>query len=545
MDQRTAWQQEEEQGTGTGTGKRWVASSETGRPGDQQEPWAVGTARAPRAAETATEAQHTAADVTDGADGTTGGAAPPSVQEQEAPGTHDDMERALVLAPPPLDSRSEASRVDLAIGAWLHAKFQRSRSVKTHAAYTAILRDFRAALLLEGLDLDAADPRRCRADLARRVARTEHADGAQRSTAESVAATVPPETVDELAAGRAADIALAAQAYAARPAQSRSGSRLVAPTTANLRLATLSSFYTYALRHDLLRGPHPIARVERRKVEAYAAARPLHYEDLRVRLAAIDRRTDAGLRDYALLLLGLSTGRRVSELAAMRRTHLTIRKRSVTIEWPRTKGGKRLHDELPRGGVRGAAADALVAWLIRLDELMEDDAFSSRTSRSSAATALPGSAPLVAAAATVPQATATTATATLPIAPYRATPATERPLWISLARNGTAGHPLTTRAIAQLCEKHLGVSTVHTLRHTFARALEDVGAKVSEIQAALGHADLGTTGRYLARMRQGENRHLSRLGALYGVQPEQPAQGEAAGEGEGQGRQDRCENPKI
>lgn len=93
----------------------------------------------------------------------------------------------------------------------------------------------------------------------------------------------------------------------------------------------------------------------------------------------------------------------------------------------------------------------------------------------------------------------------------------ERPIWVSLARNGTAGHPLTARAIAQLCEKRLEVSKVHTLRHTCARALEDAGAKVSEIQAQLGHADLGTTGCYLARLRQGENRHLGRLSALYGL----------------------------
>ncbi len=88
---------------------------------------------------------------------------------------------------------------------------------------------------------------------------------------------------------------------------------------------------------------------------------------------------------------------------------------------------------------------------------------------------------------------------------------------VSLARNGTAGHPLTARAISHLCEQRMGTSKVHALRHTFARALEDAGAKVSEIQAALGHADLGTTGRYLARLHQGENRHLARLSSLYGL----------------------------
>ena len=98
-------------------------------------------------------------------------------------------------------------------------------------------------------------------------------------------------------------------------------------------------------------------------------------------------------------------------------------------------------------------------------------------------------------------------------------PRQERPIWISLAsRNGTFGHPLSIRAIALINEQRLGESKVHTLRHTFARGLEDAGAKVSEIQARLGHADLGTTGRYLAQLHAGENPHLARLSHLYGLE---------------------------
>ncbi len=381
-------------------------------------------------------------------------------------------------------------RVDLAIAAWLHAKFQRSGSAKTRMAYATILGEFRAALAMEGLDLDGADPRRCRADVddmlesgPGRPART-HAD-----------------SVEDLAAGRAAAIALVAQAYAARPAETRYGPRPVAPTTANLRLAALSSFYTYATRQDLLRGLNPIARVERRQVEAYAAARPLAYGDLHACLAAIDVTDDAGLRDYALLLVALHTGRRVAELAGMRREHLLIRKRTVEITWPRCKGGKTMRDELPRGGARGEAADALAAWLMRLYGERGDGVGglsgtnTKRTDHSGHPERL----------------------AVQPAVSTRSGYPPEQPLWVSLARNGTAGHPLTARAIAQMCEKRVGTSKVHALRHTFARAMEDAGAKVSEIQAALGHADLGTTGRYLARLHQGENQHLARLSGLYGL----------------------------
>src|SRR5262249_35900980 len=80
---------------------------------------------------------------------------------------------------------------------------------------------------------------------------------------------------------------------------------------------------------------------------------------------------------------------------------------------------------------------------------------------------------------------------------------------------GTFGHPLSVSAIADICATRLGTSKVHALRHTFARGLEDAGAKVSQIQAFLGHADLGTTGRYLARLTPEENPYLGRLADLF------------------------------
>jgi site-specific recombinase XerD len=356
--------------------------------------------------------------------------------------------RALVLARSGPGTNNP--RVDVAIAAWLHAKFQRSHSSKTRGAYAAVLGEFRAALAMEGLDLDSADPRRCRADLEFDLVSLSLGDSDGRVDIVTRPAA-EPAAIEELSATRAAAVALVAQAYAARATETRYGPRPAAQTTANLRLATLSSFYTYSTRQDLLRGPNPIARVERRRVEAYVAARPLAYEELQKRLAAIDVATDAGLRDYALLLVALHTGRRVAELAGMRLEHLVIRKRVLEITWPRCKGGKMMRDELPRGGARGEAADALVAWVARITRLDGDQGTQFQ------------SVPVIASQT------------------RSSTSATERPVWVSLASNGTAGHALTARAIAYLCERRLGTSKVHTLRHTFARAMEDAGAKVSEI----------------------------------------------------------------
>lgn len=390
---------------------------------------------------------------------------------------------------------SGAGTVDLAVAAWLHAKEQKSQSFKTRTTYSAILADFRQVLQVEGLDLDAADPRRVRILLVSRR------DGQYAEGGGTIGGHPPAEQVEQIIAERMAALALAAQAYANRPASTPYGARPVAATTANLRLAALSSFYTYALRHDLLRGGNPISRVERRRVQAYAGAHPLAYEDLRERLGAIDLSTPAGLRDYALLLLGLHTGRRLSELAGLRREHLVIRPSRVEITWVRCKGGKVMRDELPRKGPQGIAAEALVAWVL---QLYGEDGRSNPL--------LPTPVRALVPAATTAQLDQSGRTAH-----------SGRPIWISLAvRNGTFGRALSLRAIATICEHRLGTSKVHALRHTFARGLEDAGAKVSEIQARLGHEDLGTTGRYLAQLQQGENRHLRRLSALYGLTPRFP-----------------------
>ena len=61
------------------------------------------------------------------------------------------------------------------------------------------------------------------------------------------------------------------------------------------------------------------------------------------------------------------------------------------------------------------------------------------------------------------------------------------------------------------------MSTVHSLRHTFAQGMEDVGAKVSDIQARLGHSSLATTGRYLQALKRSKNAQADALAELFGL----------------------------
>jgi integrase len=91
-----------------------------------------------------------------------------------------------------------------------------------------------------------------------------------------------------------------------------------------------------------------------------------------------------------------------------------------------------------------------------------------------------------------------------------------RPIWVALSRNQPSRPALSTCSLETIARQRLGVH-FHALRHTFARTMEDAGAKVSEIPGRLGHASLATTGRYLAALRSAENPHGDRIADLLGL----------------------------
>jgi integrase len=325
---------------------------------------------------------------------------------------------ALVVA-----HAGETPSLELVIAAWLDAKVKRSRSRSTETIYRETLAAFRRQLQALGLDLDSDDERK---------------------------------------------LALVAQAFADTrdPERTRRPGQPVAPGTFNQRLAVLSSFYEFARRRRLLALGNPIETIERMRDQAYKSAAPLDPRDVAQRLAAIDRETLDGTRDYALLAVGLYTGRRLSELASLSWGAVDVSGGVVTLTFTRVKGGKVRRDRLSR-----AVGDALLRWVYRW---------------------------YGAAIGQLPP---------------------EAPLWVSLVPNGRTrrGHALTARAISNICHKRLGTSRVHALRHTFAHGMEAVGAPVSEIQARLGHSSLQTTGRYLAALRSAENTHGEELTMLFGM----------------------------
>ena len=331
--------------------------------------------------------------------------------------------------------------LDACIAAWLHEKTTASGSARTGGAYAALLEDYRAELRPVGLDVDSADERA---------------------------------------------LALVAQAWAARPRAGvdrrgrplRHAGQPVSASTHNLRLAVVSSFYAFARRYGLqvrvagVRASeaartvgNPIDLVKRQRVQTYAAARALEAPDVTARLAAIDRATLAGQRDYALLSVALNTGHRVAELAALEWRDVTLAAGCATVTWRHCKGGKVMYDTLDY-----SVTDTLLAWLYA--------AYGREL----------GS-----------------------LAP-------DAPLWLALARNAKGQRrSMTPQALADVWAKRLGTSKVHASRHTFAVNMEKAGAPLTEIQRRLGHANIATTSRYMDTLASDVNPYAAELAALYGL----------------------------
>ncbi len=312
-----------------------------------------------------------------------------------------------------------SSVTDLAMYAWLDAKFRKSTSEKTRHAYTDTITQFRSLLSTQGLDL-GSNP---------------------------------------------AAVALVAQAFASSSARGKQ----VAPATYNQRLAIISSFYAYAHKQGpaspLYLEHNPIDTLERAKVQEYAGAHALADDVVAEALLAINQATLSGKRDYALLSILLQTGRRAQEVADLTWGHVQLHRGRATLIFEHTKGNEVMRDELPV-----PVTDALLRWIrayyhLDLDQL-----------------------------------------------------AAEKPVWVSLARDGSRGNQLGYLSINVICKKYLGTSKVHVTRHTFAHTMEQIGVPVSEIQARLGHKSLATTGRYLASLKRAENRHGDQLAAVYGIE---------------------------
>jgi len=269
--------------------------------------------------------------------------------------------------------------LDEQIALWFEASA--SRSARTKESYEETITQYRAVLRENGLDLDSQDENAV-APLAQQWAASSSIEGKE-----------------------------------------------VAPSTFNMRLSILSSFYKFAYKHRWIR-QNPIEWVERREEQRNNnAAIPLEPAQVKKGLKSIDRSSLRGKRDYAILQILLKTGRTVSEVAAMRYDDITIEDKIVKITFPKCRGGKVMVHNLP---ITSATAKALLDYL---GAVYDGDA-------------------------RVPDA----------------------PVWKALSRpfRRKGFVALGIHGIAGVCQKYLGTSKVSTTRQTWLKLQEGIGAKELE-----------------------------------------------------------------
>lgn len=231
--------------------------------------------------------------------------------------------------------------------------------------------------------------------------------------------------------------------------------------TVGARLACLSSFYRFLMRMGVV-ASNPCDRVLRPRAEP-GLPRGLSGEEVRRLLAAIPG-TPAGLRDRALVVTLVLTGRRRSEVLGLRREDLVEEGGRVVYRY-RGKGGVRGSRELPEPAYR-AIVEALRAYGKELSGMGPEES-----------------------------------------------------LWPS-ARRGTEGITGWTfygRLQSYLARAGLPRGGVHLLRHTAAKLRREAGASVEEVSRFLDHRSLGVTTTYLRRLEGPEDRSWRQVAAAIGA----------------------------
>jgi len=309
--------------------------------------------------------------------------------------------------------------VDKTLIGWLNEVLSKSHSEKTKKAYITTIQEYRNLILAKGKDLFFD----------------------------------PPEKFSEFRE----DFRQVATGYA----QYSKRNKPVAAATIAQRYAILSSFYTYAIKQGKC-SFNPIDGIKRVSVQAYAQARPL--EDIKTRLKALKEKESPTLkdkRDYAMILLFVTTGRRASEIARLVSKDLDIQNTSIIVKF-KTKGNKIIEDSLD-----SSVCKALLEYisLAYPKGIRNDD-----------------------------------------------------PLWISTSHFNQGHKGLTIDAIADIFQEHLGISKIHATRHTFAKTMEKSGAPISVIQKRLGHSNAATTSRYLEAMDTSDNPYLGELVKNLGIE---------------------------
>ncbi len=219
--------------------------------------------------------------------------------------------------------------------------------------------------------------------------------------------------------------------------------RTLSKKTQNYHIIALRAFLKYLIKNDyqsLAPEKVELAKIPERTVEF------LGREEVETLFAAIDQKSKTALRDLAILETLYATGLRVSELAALNRNQVDLKRREFMV---RGKGKK------PRiVFLSQRAADCITAYLKQRQDAF-DPLFLNTGRPRSAVDITKG----------------------------------ER------SRLSTVSIETMVRKYAMLAGIRKKV-TPHTLRHSFATDLLQNGADIRAVQEMLGHASITTTQIY-------------------------------------------------
>jgi len=261
----------------------------------------------------------------------------------------------------------------------------------------------------------------------------------------------------------------------------------LAEATVNLRLAALSSFYAFCCnrftvvdgvsgREVPLAERNPVMRVERAKISPYERSIYLSVDEVRALLRSIPQDTVEGLRDLALIVTYLYTGRRSSEVRRLRWGDIREEGGRVYYRWW-GKGGTSREDELPL-----PAYNAMVGYLRaagRLEGMGEGDyvfvALSDVVER------------------------------------LGVTVRGDEPLSASFINR-----------IVKKCARRAGLKWerihTHTLRHTAAMLRRELTDDLQELQRFLNHSTLATTQIYIQHTEKRKDVLWAQVEALIGIE---------------------------
>jgi site-specific recombinase XerD len=234
------------------------------------------------------------------------------------------------------------------------------------------------------------------------------------------------------------------------------------PVTIGARMACLSSFFRFLQRMDIVVS-NPCDKLERPRTST-PPARGLSAEEVR-RLLAVIPDTPQGLRDRAIVLTLVLTGRRREEVFRLTAADLSF-ENGVCFYQYRGKGGKTGRREFPQ-----PALDALRAALAAFGKELEQ--MSPRES-----------------------------------------------LWPSPAATNGEGLRSATfygRFQKYLTKAGLQPSGLHVLRHSAAKLRRDAGESVEDVSRFLDHSSLAVTTTYLRRLEGQEDRGWSRVAEAIGL----------------------------